>query len=96
MKWIKNTEENCYFEQDQNNSELWTYYSGNKIRIINHTQISIEYDENGNPIVVLLEIGKSDYFNKLTKGMAYHGKNLSFIEKKKEDFRGHWAKNAGI
>lgn len=57
-----------------------------------YTQVSVESDENGDAVVILMRIDDG-YVYKLTQGMSYHGKSLSTIEI--PGFAGLWERNDG-
>lgn len=86
-KWKSVIWNDRYFEK-QKDSEIWIDVLKNQVRF-NYTEVSVDIDSNGYPIVVLKTLGKA-YFVKLTESLRYGSKELANISTQYEP--GVWEK----
>lgn len=63
--------------QKLNNSETWMETDETDFKD-NYTEISVDDDANGNPVVILKKIG-FDFYLKLTQNTSFQGQDLSNI-----------------
>lgn len=86
LRWICSLGENHYFEKHSKISTEWIEFRDGELNDT-YTQISLDYDENGDPTVFLVR-KRDNYEFKLTQAIMFSGANLSESETK--DCLGFW------
>lgn len=88
-RWLSFYFESWFFEK-QNVSETWFSFDENRFEA-NYTEVSVDIDSNGFPVVILKEIGKIDFVI-LTESKACMGDDFNNFS---SNYSGAWKKANG-
>lgn len=92
LRWVYIVDERSYYERSKKDSKIWIEYRNEMIEE-EFIQISLDWDTNGYPVVVLQDLGGYSFY-KFVEYQAYFWYNVSKEEIGKMA-KGYWLKNDG-